>query len=73
MAVRENRESKRCKPKSSTLLNGELRSDEAVPYLVKALQDEVPQVTNAAERGLQKLGIAKRRGTGFEEQADDTR
>ena len=47
---------------------GELRNKAATPYLVKALQDKYPQVSNAAERGLQKLGVAKRKGTGFEEQ-----
>ena len=49
---------------------GELRNKAATPYLVKALQDEYPQVSNAAERGLQKLGVAKRKATGFEEPTD---
>ena len=33
----------------------------SVQYLVAALDDPVPQVSNAAEAGLQKLGIAKRK------------
>ncbi len=49
---------------------GELRNKAATPYLVKALQDKYPQVSNAAERGLQKLGVAKRKGTGFQESTD---
>ncbi len=49
---------------------GELRNKAATPYLVKALQDEYPQVSNAAERGLQKLGVAKRKATGFAEPSD---
>jgi len=38
-----------------------LRDKEATQYLVKALDDPVPQVANAAEAGLQRLGIAKRK------------
>ena len=45
---------------------GDLRDERATPYLVKAIEDEVPQVSNAAERGLQKLGIGKRKGLGFD-------
>lgn len=46
---------------------GSLRTEQAIPYLVDALRDPIPQVVNAAERGLQQLGIAKRRPTGFRE------
>ena len=45
---------------------GDLQDKRATPYLVEALRDEVPQVSNAAERGLQKLGIGKRKGIGFD-------
>mgnify|MGYP001063755670 CR=1 FL=1 len=46
---------------------GNLRTPQAVPYLIDALRDPVAQVANAAERGLQQLGIAKRKPTGFRE------
>jgi HEAT repeat protein len=46
---------------------GNLRTPEAVPHLIDALRDPVAQVANAAERGLQQLGIAKRKPTGFRE------
>jgi HEAT repeat protein len=45
---------------------GDLQDRRATPYLVNALKDDVPQVSNAAERGLQKLGIGKRKGLGFD-------
>jgi len=45
---------------------GDLQDSRATPYLVNALKDDVPQVSNAAERGLQKLGIGKRKGLGFD-------
>ncbi len=51
---------------------GDLQNKRAMPYLVKALQDDAPQVCNAAERGLQKLGVAKRKATGFAEPAEDS-
>jgi HEAT repeat protein len=39
----------------------EMRDRRSTKMLVAALDDPVPQVANAAETGLQKLGIAKRR------------
>ncbi|MFO7947848.1 MAG: HEAT repeat domain-containing protein [Armatimonadota bacterium] len=50
---------------------GELETKEAAPYLLEALKDEYPQVSNAAERGLEKLGIAKRKPTGLESAGQD--
>lgn len=38
-----------------------MQDKEATQYLVAALDDPVPQVANAAEAGLQRLGVAKRR------------
>ena len=38
-----------------------MRDKRATEYLVAALNDPAPQVSNAAEAGLQKLGIAKRK------------
>lgn len=40
---------------------GELRDKRAVDLLVRALDDPAPQVANAAERALQRLGIARRK------------
>jgi len=40
---------------------GELRDKRAVDLLVRLLDDPAPQVANAAERALQRLGIAKRK------------
>jgi len=45
---------------------GKLRDKAAVRLLVKALDDPVPMVSHAAERGLQKLGIAQRKAEEFE-------
>lgn len=42
------------------------RDRRAAEYLVAALDDPVPQVANAAESGLQKLGIARRRMPGVD-------
>lgn len=47
---------------------GDLRSDDAIPNLIEALRDPYPQVSNAAERGLQKVGIAQRKGVGFKDE-----
>lgn len=40
---------------------GELRDKRAIDLLVRALDDPAPQVANAAERALQRLGIARRK------------
>lgn len=40
---------------------GELRNPDAAPVLVSVLRDPNPMVANAAERALQKMGIAQRR------------
>ncbi len=40
---------------------GQLRDPAAAPALAKALRDPSPMVANAAERALQKMGIAERR------------
>jgi len=45
---------------------GALRDKAAVSLLVKALDDPVPTVSHAAERGLQKMGIAQRKAEEFE-------
>jgi len=44
---------------------GKLRDKAAVSLLVKALDDPVPMVSHAAERGLQKLGLAERKAEEF--------
>lgn len=44
----------------------ELRDRSAKDVLLTALDDPVPQVANAAETGLQKLGISKRRMPGVD-------
>ena len=43
-----------------------LRDEAAINLLAKALDDPVPMVSHAAERGLQKMGIAQRKGEEFE-------
>jgi len=45
---------------------GKLRDKAAVSLLAKALDDPVPMVSHAAERGLQKMGIAQRKAEEFE-------
>ncbi len=45
----------------AVLAVGKLRDPRAIDALVKALDDPAPQVANAAERALQRLGIAKRK------------
>jgi HEAT repeat protein len=50
----------------ATLAVGELRDKRAIDALVKALDDPAPQVANAAERALQRLGIARRKETHLE-------
>lgn len=45
---------------------GKLRDKAAVSLLAKALDDPVPMVSHAAERGLQKMGIAQRKTEEFE-------
>ncbi len=45
---------------------GQLRDKAAVGLLAKALDDPVPMVSHAAERGLQKMGIAQRKAEEFE-------
>ena len=45
---------------------GKLRDKAAVSLLVEALDDPVSMVSHAAERGLQKLGIAQRKAEEFE-------
>ena len=40
---------------------GEMRDPDAAPILVQVVRDENPMVANAAERALQKMGIARRR------------
>jgi HEAT repeat protein len=45
---------------------GKLRDKQAEPVLVQALSDPSPQVSNAAERALQRLGIARTERAGFE-------
>jgi len=45
---------------------GKLRDRAAVSLLVKALDDPVPMVSHAAERGLQRLGLAERKAEEFE-------
>ncbi|MCX7598877.1 MAG: HEAT repeat domain-containing protein, partial [Armatimonadetes bacterium] len=40
---------------------GELRDKRAIELLVRCLDDPSPQVANAAERALQRLGIARRK------------
>ena len=49
---------------------GELRDKAAVGLLVKALDDPVSMVSHAAERGLQKMGIAQRKVEEFEKYYD---
>ncbi len=49
----------------AVLAVGNLRDRRAVEHLVKALDDPAPQVAHAAERALQRLGIAKRKETHF--------
>jgi len=44
----------------------ELRDRDSTDVLVEALDDPVPQVSNAAELGLQKIGVAKRKMPGIE-------
>jgi len=46
---------------------GKLRDRKAREALAQALDDSSPMVSHAAERGLQKLGIAKRKGEEFEQ------
>ncbi len=46
---------------AAVLAVGNLRDRQAEDALVKALNDPAPQVANAAERALQRLGIAKRK------------
>jgi len=50
---------------------GKLRDKTAVGLLAKALDDPVPMVSHAAERGLQKMGIAQRKAEEFEKYYDD--
>jgi len=45
---------------------GKLRDRATVGLLAKALDDPVPMVSHAAERGLQKLGLAERKAEEFE-------
>jgi len=45
---------------------GKLRDKAAVELLAKALDDPAPMVSHAAERGLQKMGIAQRKAEEFE-------
>lgn len=45
----------------AVLAVGKMRDPRATDALVKALDDPTPQVANAAERALQRLGIARRR------------
>ena len=45
----------------AVLAVGKLRDKRATDALIKALDDPAPQVANAAERALQKLGIARRK------------
>ena len=45
---------------------GKLRDKRAEHVLVQALSDASPQVSNAAERALQKLGIARQEQAGFQ-------
>ena len=40
---------------------GEMKDPEAAPVLVAVVRDRNPMVANAAERALQKMGIAQRR------------
>lgn len=40
---------------------GQLRDPKAAPALARAIRDKSPMVANAAERALQKMGIAERR------------
>jgi len=47
---------------------GELRDRAAVSMLVNALDDPVTMVSHAAERALQKLGVAERKAEEFEKQ-----
>ncbi len=46
---------------AAVLAVGELRDREAVPDLQRAMRDPSPMVANAAERALQRMGIAERR------------
>jgi len=46
---------------AAVLAAGELRDERAAPALANALRDKSPMVANAAERALQKMGIAQRR------------
>ncbi|MCK4323770.1 MAG: HEAT repeat domain-containing protein [Armatimonadetes bacterium] len=49
---------------------GQLRDKAAVGLLAKALDDPVPMVSHAAERGLQKMGIAQRKAEEFKKYYD---
>ena len=46
---------------------GELRDKETVPALIEAMHDPSPMVANAAERALQRMGMAEQR-FGFEDE-----
>ncbi len=49
---------------------GKLRDRTAAQHLIDALGDPVSMVSHAAERGLQKIGIAQRRAAEFEHEAE---
>ena len=49
---------------------GKMRDRAAVGHLRRALDDPVTMVSHAAERGLQKLGIAERKAEEFRRKAD---
>ena len=46
---------------AAVLAAGNLRDKQAQDALVAAMNDSSPQVANAAERALQRLGVAKRK------------
>ncbi|MGC9317497.1 MAG: HEAT repeat domain-containing protein [Armatimonadota bacterium] len=46
---------------AAVLAVGKLRDPDAAPALSKAMRDSSPMVANAAERALQRMGIAERR------------